>query len=78
MTAACSRPSNQPRSDAGISSRRFAPATCLAMPARSRVPWLKRGPQNPHGVVVLRDDGMHTRFEGTDSGIFQHRGVLKT
>ena len=57
-------------------ARRFAPATCLAMPARSRVTWRKRGPDNPHGVIALRDDGMHTRFEVSESGVFQHRGVL--
>ena len=59
-------------------ARRFAPATCLAMPARSRVTWHKRGPDNAQGVITLNDDGMHTRFEPTDSGIFEHRGVLGT
>ena len=59
-----------------IMARRFAPATCLAMPARSRVTWLKKGPENAHGVIALRDDGMHTRFQETESGVFQHRGVL--
>jgi len=51
-----------------VMARRFAPATCLAMPARSRVTWLKRGPQNPHGIVALRDDGMHTKFEVSGAG----------
>jgi hypothetical protein len=57
-------------------ARRFAPATCLAMPARSRVTWKKRGPENAHGVISLRDDGMHIQFEESGSGVFQHRGVL--
>lgn len=57
-------------------ARRFAPATCLAMPARSRVTWKKRGPEHAHGVITLRDDGMHTRFESSDSGVFEHRGVV--
>src|SRR4030095_16006212 len=35
--------------------RRFAPSTCLAMPARSRVTWLKHGAKNAHGVIALRD-----------------------
>ena len=51
-----------------VMARRFAPATCLAMPARSRVTWLKRGPKNPHGVLGLREDGMHTKFEVTGAG----------
>lgn len=49
-------------------ARRFAPATCLALPARSRVTWLRRGPKNPRNVVALRDDGMHVRFEVSNSG----------
>ena len=57
-------------------ARRFAPATCLAMPARSRVTWRKRGPEHAHDVIALRDDGMHVRFNASDSGVFQHRGVL--
>ncbi len=51
-----------------VLARRFAPATCLAMPARSRVTWLKRGPKNPHGIVALRDDGMHVKFEVSGAG----------
>ncbi len=39
--------------------RRFAPAACLALPARTRVTWLSGVPQSPHGVVELRDDGSH-------------------
>jgi len=51
-----------------VMARRFAPATCLAMPARSRVTWLKRGPKNAHGILALRDDGMHTKFEVSGAG----------
>jgi hypothetical protein len=39
--------------------RRFAPATCLALPARTRVTWIGGVPQAPHGVIELRDDGSH-------------------
>ena len=42
-----------------IMARRFSPATCLALPARSRVTWLGGVPQAPHGVYELRDDGTH-------------------
>ena len=51
-----------------VMARRFAPATCLALPARSRVTWLRRGPKSPHGVVALRDDGMHVKFEVSGAG----------
>jgi hypothetical protein len=51
-----------------VMARRFSPATCLALPARSRVTWLKRGPKNPRGVMALREDGMHTRFEVSGAG----------
>ncbi len=40
--------------------RRFAPATCLAMPARSRVTWLRAGPLAPYGAFAIRDDGTHS------------------
>ncbi len=40
--------------------RRFAPATCIAMPARSRVTWLRTGPTAPHGAFAIRDDGTHS------------------
>ena len=48
--------------------RRFAPSTCLAMPARSRVTWLRRGPKNAHGVLALRDDGTNGRFQVSEAG----------
>jgi hypothetical protein len=51
-----------------VMARRFAPATCLAMPARSRVTWLRHGPKNAHGVLALRDDGMHVRFAVSNAG----------
>ena len=40
--------------------RRFAPATCIAMPARSRVTWLRSGPTAPYGAFAIRDDGTHS------------------
>ncbi len=40
-------------------ARRFAPATCLAMPARSRVTWLRTGPRNLKGAFAIRLDGTH-------------------
>jgi hypothetical protein len=40
--------------------RRFAPATCIAMPARSRVTWLRTGPTAPSGAFAIRDDGTHS------------------
>lgn len=52
----------------GVLARRFAPATCLALPARSRVTWLKRGPKNPSGVLALRDDGTHSAFVVSGAG----------
>lgn len=51
-----------------VMARRFAPATCLAMPARSRVTWLRRGPTSPHGVIRLRDDGTHELFQPPEEG----------
>jgi hypothetical protein len=51
-----------------VMARRFAPATCLALPARSRVTWLRRGPRNPHGVLVLREDGRHSTFDAPTGG----------
>lgn len=50
------------REQVSLMSRRFAPSTCLAMPARSRVTWLKRGPKNSRDVIALRDDGTSARF----------------
>lgn len=62
-----------------VLSRRFAPATCLAMPARSRITWLRHGPANANGVLVLREDGTNVRFDmGAESGTFSHLGVLGT
>lgn len=51
-----------------VMSRRFAPATCLALPAKSRVTFLKRGPKNAHGVTVLLDNGFHKTFEAPGAG----------
>lgn len=43
-----------------VMARRFAPATCIAMPARSRVTWLRSGPTAPYGAFAIRDDGTHS------------------
>lgn len=50
-----------------VMARRFAPSRCLAMPARSRVTWLERGPEHVHGILVLRDDGSSARFRGAEN-----------
>lgn len=41
----------------GVYARRFAPAVCVAMPARSRVTWIDGAPRSPDGVFELRDNG---------------------
>lgn len=57
-------------------ARRFAPATCLAMPARSRVTWGRRGPSSAHGVLILRDDGSFVRSdEGADVARASFEGI---
>ena len=43
--------------------RRFSPAKCLAMPARSRVTWSHGSLSSASGVVELRADGTHGPFE---------------
>jgi len=51
-----------------IMSRRFAPAICLGMPARSRVTWLRTGPTSPYGgVFAIRGDGTHA-YEPNEAG----------
>jgi len=42
-----------------ILARRFAPATCVAFPSRSRVTYKKTGPSNLHGAFAIREDGSH-------------------
>lgn len=42
-----------------VLARRFAPATCIAMPARSRVTWLRTGPESLYGAFAIRADGTH-------------------
>jgi hypothetical protein len=44
-------------------ARRFQPATCIAMPSRSRVTWLKTGPTGLRGAFAIREDGSHA-WEG--------------
>lgn len=43
-----------------VMARRFAPAICIAMPARSRVTWLRTGPTGRYGAFAIRDDGTHS------------------
>jgi hypothetical protein len=45
------------RARVSLMARRFSPALCIAMPARSRVTWLGGVPNQPHGVSELREDG---------------------
>lgn len=40
-------------------ARRFAPATCVAFPGRSRVTYAKTGPQSVRGAFAIREDGSH-------------------
>jgi len=48
--------------------QRFAPARCLALPARSRLTWIEGRFEAVHGVVELRDDGEHGPFRpGTEA-----------
>ena len=43
-----------------LMARRFAPAVCLGMPAKSRARWRSGRVENPHdGVFELREDGTH-------------------
>lgn len=50
-------------------ARRFAPAACIALPARSRVTWLRGGPVDPYGgVFAIRVDGTYeARKKGASS-----------
>ena len=40
-----------------VMARRFAPAVCLAMPARSRITWAQKRFGSVHGVLGLMNDG---------------------
>jgi hypothetical protein len=40
-----------------LMANRFAPAVCLAMPARSRITWASRRFSSVHGVMGLMNDG---------------------
>jgi hypothetical protein len=40
-----------------VMARRFAPAICIAMPAKSRITWTRGRFTSPHGVVGLMPDG---------------------
>lgn len=45
------------RERVSIMARRFAPALCLAMPARSRVTWIDGVPSMPNDVLELKENG---------------------
>lgn len=51
-----------------VLAQRFAPAVCLAMPARSRAQWGDAKASNAHGgVFELREDGSQVPLEGPKS-----------
>ncbi|MBS2014357.1 MAG: hypothetical protein JST00_15830 [Deltaproteobacteria bacterium] len=50
-------------------ARRFQPATCIAMPARSRVTWLRTGPTGLRGAFAIREDGSHAWTGGRPAEI---------
>jgi len=49
-------------------ARRFAPALCLALPARSRITWRGGRFSSAHGVQQLRADGEHVPFDPQAGG----------
>ncbi|MDB4941951.1 MAG: hypothetical protein JWP97_1485 [Labilithrix sp.] len=51
-----------------VLARRFAPAMCLVMPARSRVTWLRTGPTDLVGAFAIRADGTHSLESPPPSG----------
>jgi len=51
------------RARVALMARRFAPAHCIALPARSRVGWSRGGPSAPWGVLELREDGAYRNLE---------------
>jgi hypothetical protein len=46
-----------------IMVQRFAPARCLALPARSRLTWIDGRIEAVHGVLELRESGEHGPFQ---------------
>lgn len=46
----------------GVMARRFAPALCLAFPARTRATWRRGAWSHVHGVIQLHDDGTAAPF----------------
>ena len=57
-------------------ARRFAPATCIVMPARSRVTWLRTGPTDLHGAFAIRADGTHAFEAPPPSGAMKAHAHL--
>lgn len=51
------------RARVALMARRFAPAHCIALPARARVGWSRGGPSAPYGVLELRDDGTYQTLQ---------------
>jgi hypothetical protein len=51
-----------------VLARRFAPAACIVMPARSRVTWLRTGPTGLHDAFAIRADGTHAHEAPPPSG----------
>ena len=51
-----------------VLARRFTPATCMVMPARSRVTWTRSGPKDLQGAFAIRADGTHALDAPPPSG----------
>lgn len=49
-----------------VMARRFAPATCLALPARARITWKDGAYESPSGVLRLFADGTRDAVGSTD------------
>lgn len=48
-------------------AHRFAPASCIALPARSWVTWMKKGPVRLRSAFAIREDGSHS-WAGESAG----------
>lgn len=51
-----------------VMARRFSPAVCIAMPARSRITWTRGRFTSAHGVIGLMPDGTCSPLETPDKG----------
>jgi len=61
-----------------VLARRFAPAACIVMPARSRVTWLRSGPTGLHDAFAIRADGTHAFEAPAPSGAMRAGQVSST